>query len=180
MNAQDSELRAGNSVAGTLSSEDVISFVFEAKEDFFVRGHVDQITVDVVVRILAPSGDLVGEYDNPARGPEPFQFITEEAGTYRIEVSPFEKAEGNYEVVLLNLEPEATDPKGKVNQRMAAFSGEASPGAAISVWRDGKTVYAKTFGMGKPHLWSAIRRRYPNQYRLYVKAVHSIRHHVVG
>ena len=147
VNAQDSELRAGNSVAGTLSSEDVISFVFEAKEDFFVRGHVDQITVDVVVRILAPSGDLVGEYDNPARGPEPFQFITEEAGTYRIEVSPFEKAEGNYEVVLLNLEPEATDPKGKVNQRMAAFSGEASPGAAISVWRDGKTVYAKTFGM---------------------------------
>jgi len=65
-------LRPGDRVEGSLtpSSKDV--YTFDAREDFYLYGYVDQVTVDVVVHVFDPAGKQIGEFDSPARGPEPF------------------------------------------------------------------------------------------------------------
>ena len=38
-------------------------------------------------------------------------------------------------------------PRRLTDQMMARFDGPNSPGAAVRVWRDGRTLYSKTYGM---------------------------------
>ena len=140
-------LRPGDRVEGSLtpSSKDV--YTFDAREDFYLYGYVDQVTVDVVVHVFDPAGKQIGEFDSPARGPEPFQFSPESTGRYRVEVTSFEGAEGAYEMVLVAAEPKATNPRKLVDQMMMPFSGNDVPGAAISILLDGKVEFAKGYGM---------------------------------
>ena len=145
--AQETALRVGQQIDGSLATGEVDRYFFEVANDYFVRGTVNQLTVDVVVKVFSPSGELIDEIDGPARGLEAFEFSTEEEGTFRIEISPFEEEEGTYEILLRVAEPVATDPEGKVDQRLAAYDGDTTPGAAVSVWRDGKTLFSKTYGM---------------------------------
>ncbi|MBO6574380.1 MAG: beta-lactamase family protein [Rhodothermales bacterium] len=140
-------LTLGEAVPGSLTAESKDTYTFETSEDYYVYGYVDQISVDVVVRILDPEGEEVGEYDSPARGPEPFQFSPETSGTFTIEVTPFEGEEGDYSVLLVANEPKATEPTALVDQLMQPFSSNDAPGAVISVVRNGDVVLAKGFGM---------------------------------
>ena len=141
------ELQLGVEIPGTLESDSRHTYTFTTGADYWVYGYVNQITVDVVVRILDADGEELAEYDSPARGPEGFQFSPEEAGTYTLEVTPFEGAEGDYVVLLVASEPKATDPIELVDQLMRPFSGPGEPGAVISVVKNGETVLSKGFGM---------------------------------
>lgn len=140
-------LRLGEAVPGSLESDSRHTYTIETETDFYVFGQVDQISVDVVVRVLAPDGEEISEFDSPARGPEPFQFSPTEAGIYTIEVTPFEGAEGDYAILLIANEPKATEPEALVDQLMRPFSGDDRPGAVISVLRNGEVVLAKGYGM---------------------------------
>ena len=140
-------LKAGRTVEGVLEPTSKVTYSFDTQKDFYVFGYVDQISVDVVVRVLDPEGKQVGEYDSPARGPEPFQFTPEVSGRYTIEVSPFEGGEGTYAVLLVANEAKASDPKKLIAQLMTPFSGDDEPGAVVSVLKNGKVLYAKGFGM---------------------------------
>jgi CubicO group peptidase (beta-lactamase class C family) len=120
----------------------------EAGEDFFVRGVVDQQTVDVVVRILLPDGSLRTQFDMPARGAERFQFETgDDPGSWTVEVAPFEDEEGAYAITLERLEPLAEDPRELADQLLSAWDREDAPGAAVRVWRDGEELYTRAVGM---------------------------------
>ncbi len=145
--AQITQLREGRTVAGTLAAGDTIRYAIEAGDDYFLYGEVNQISVDVVVRILDAEGNQIGRYDTPTRGGEKFTRRLGEAGIYTIEVLPCEDETGEYEIILHRLEPIATDPKKLTDQFMAPYDDEDSPGAAIQVWRDGRTLYSKAYGM---------------------------------
>jgi CubicO group peptidase (beta-lactamase class C family) len=140
-------LRPGDHAEGSLTAASKDIYTFDAETDFYLYGYVDQLTVDVVVTIVDPTGQHVNEFDSPARGPEPFQFSPEVSGRYRVEVTSFEGAEGDYEIVLVAAEPKATNPKRLVDQMMTPFSGNDVPGAAISILLDGKVAFAKGYGM---------------------------------
>lgn len=140
-------LRPGDRVNGSLTAESKDIYTFDAEEDFYLYGYVDQITVDVVVSIFDPMGEKTHEFDSPARGPEPFQFAPETNGRFRVEVSSFEGAEGEYEIVLAAAEPKATDPEDLIEQMMMPFSGDDVPGASISILLDGKVAFAEGYGM---------------------------------
>jgi len=43
--------------------------------------------------------------------------------------------------------PGATDAEKLTDQLMSPYDGEDSPGAAVQVWRDGRTLYSKAYGM---------------------------------
>jgi enterochelin esterase family protein len=65
-----------------------------------VNGVVDQRGVDVVVRVLDPSGAVIATIDSPngPAGPEPWSLDGKAPGTWRIEVSAFPAAApGRYE-----------------------------------------------------------------------------------
>lgn len=145
--AQDRSLRPGRAVAGTLVTGDSAGFALEARADQFIYGRVDQQTVDVVVDVVGPDGESVLNVDGPARGDEHFQFETAEAGTYRIVVTPFEDEEGDFEILLVRQERIATDPGRRVDQLVSAYTGDSTPGVTVQVWRDGRTLFSKAYGM---------------------------------
>ena len=141
------ELKIGSSIEGSLTPESKDTYTFETGKDFYVFGYADQKTVDVVVRVLDPNGEQVGEYDSPARGPEPFQFSPELEGTYTVEITSFEGGEGEYSILLVASEPKATDPEKLVDQLMTPFSSDSVPGAVVSILKGGDVVFAKGYGM---------------------------------
>ena len=145
--AQSPGLLEGRTLRGSLTGGDTARYTVELGADYFLYGEVNQISVDVIVRLLGPDGNQRGRFDGPARGAERFSGQNTDAGIYTLEVIPFEEEVGNYEITLRRLEPLATDPKKLADQLMSRYDGEESPGAAVQVWRDGRTLYSKAYGM---------------------------------
>ena len=150
ISAQPTELRTGRTVSGTLAAGDTARYTFEADEDDFILGEVNQISVDVTIRVLDPDGQQRARFGGLGRGPERFSGQTSATGTFTVELfvaGGDDDASGDYEITLLKREDVATDPKKLTDQMMARFDGDHSPGAAVRVWRDGETLYSKTYGM---------------------------------
>jgi len=150
--AQDNDdsartLMPEESISDSLSSDDVHIYLAELDSAQFVRGWVEQHSVDVVITLYGPSGERMYAFDTPARGKERFQFETSEPGKYKLEVTPFEAEEGRYSIYLVSPEPIAEDPEGKVDQLMASNTGTDVPGAAVMVMKDGEMILHKTYGM---------------------------------
>ncbi len=140
-------IQKGISIEAGLQNEDVDRYSLMLKSGSFVNGYVDQITVDVVIRVLDPEGDLVATFDNPARGLETFQFDSEMRGEYQIEVTPFEEEEGNYSIAIDRIEATANTPKERVDQLLAAYDNERTPGAVVGVFQGGEIVFINAYGM---------------------------------
>ena len=147
LSAQATPLTVGSPVPGSLQAGDTVAYTVTAGDDYLVRGAVDQLTVDVIVRILHPSGRVVSTIDGPAEGPEHFQFETNAEGEWQIQVIPFEEGSGEYSIAIDLLEPVATDPRELADQLLSAYGREDSPGAVVSVWQNGETIFSKAYGM---------------------------------
>ena len=150
ISAQDTELRRGRTLSETIAAGDTTRYTIDADENDFILGEVNQISVDVTIRVLGPDGTRLGQFGGLGTGVERFSGRTSTEGTYTAELfvaGDDEDAAGDYEITLLRHEPVATDPKKLADQMMARFDGEDSPGAAVRVWRDGRTLYSKTYGM---------------------------------
>ena len=150
LSAQTTELETGRTLPGSLAAGDTARYTFEADEDDFILGEVNQISVDVTIRVLDSEGTQRARFGGLGRGPERFGGLTSAAGTFTVELivaGDDEDAAGDYEITLLRHEPAATDPKELTDQMMARFDADHLPGAAIRVWRDGETLYSNTYGM---------------------------------
>ena len=148
--SQPPELETGRTLQGSLAAGDTARYTFAADEGDFILGEVNQISVDVTIRVLDPEGNQRARFGGLGRGPERYGGRTSSAGTFTIELivaGDDEDAGGDYEITLLRNEPAATDPGELTDQMMARFDGDHSPGAAVRVWRDGETLYSKTYGM---------------------------------
>jgi CubicO group peptidase (beta-lactamase class C family) len=146
--AQESRaIAVGESISGNLEGDSNHRYTLELSDGTFVYGEVDQISVDVVVTVFDAEGVQVRAFDSPSRGPEHFQFETESAGRFVIEVTPFEEGEGDYAIQVLKVEPVATDPAGRVDQMMIPFSGDNTPGVVVGVVQDGALRFARAYGM---------------------------------
>lgn len=140
------QLEVDREIAGSLNHGDTDSYTLELGEKFFVFGTADQKDVDVVVTVYNDAGELVSEYDGPSRGPEVFQFETKAAGTYRIDVRPFEDQTGEYSIRLRRAEPVASTPEARVDQLMVAYDDPHTPGGVVAVVEDGEITFAKAYG----------------------------------
>ncbi len=160
--AQDTALKRGDALRASLNTGDTVRYVLDTKSDYFVRGAVDQVSVDVVVRILRPDGRVVRTIDGPARGLERFQFETDAEGAYVVEVIPDEDETGDFVITLDRLEPVATDPEQLADQLLSAYDGEDSPGAVVSVFKDGKTIFSRAYGMANLSYGIPVRGRHPH------------------
>jgi len=136
-------------VTATLASGGADTYVLTLEADWFLAGRVEQDGVQVIVTVTSPDGERVGRFASTVGmgGPAFFQFSTAQAGDHVLEVTPATPETGGaYRLHLTRAEPVATTPEGKVNQALAMFSDD-TPGAAVSVWRDGEVVFARGFGM---------------------------------
>jgi len=144
--AQSSELLRGRAVPGTLATGDTARYTVTAAASAFVWGVVDQRTVDVVVRVLSPDGTPLVRVDGPDTGPERFRFETKVAGAHQVQVIGFEGATGGFTITLDRTEPVATDPRRLADQLFSNY-GPDTPGGEVAVFRDGRMLFAKAYGM---------------------------------
>lgn len=142
--AQDA-LTIGEVVTDSLAPDGRVSYTVELPSGHVVYGSATQVSVDVVLTVLGPDGSEVAEVDQTFGGAEPFQFVTEADGVYRIEVAPYEGA-GRFALVVDGIEPVATTPFGRVDQMMIPFARPDTPGAVVAVVRGGEVTYAKAYG----------------------------------
>lgn len=137
-------VEVGRVYDGTLGEGETYTLALDG--DTFVRGVADQISVDVIVRIHDPGGDVIANVDGPGIGPERFQFNADDAGEYRIEILPFEEATGAFTFLIESAEPIATDGPGRTDQLFSAYDHEDVPGGVVGVVRGGDLVFAKAYG----------------------------------
>ncbi len=176
---QDVELRVGQTLQGTLAPEDTVEYALEVGDDSFAFGEVNQISVDVVVRILDGEGQQRARIDVLGRGAERYASELEEAGRYTVQVFPDEEEDGgDYTITLRRLEPVATDPVQLVAQLMSPYDFDDTPGVAVQAWR--RDALLRCLRDGQPRLRDPLRDRHANQHRLYVEAVHGLRRDAPG
>jgi CubicO group peptidase (beta-lactamase class C family) len=146
----DVQLRMGERIEKELSAGQIHAYCTEIPSGKFFLAVVDQRGIDVTVKIYSPDGQLMEEVDSPngTQGPEPIALTTEESGKYRFEVTPLnaDAETGRYEIRIVKVKPAATTLEGRVDQLMALWDRPDSPGAALSVIRDGEIVYKKGYG----------------------------------
>lgn len=131
----------------SLQPQSLHRYHIETDSAQFLFGRVNQLSVDVKVRIKDPKGKLLAEIDGPAAGPEIFSIYTSEKGNYVIEVIPFEEANGHYTFQLTKMEPIAATKEGKIDQLMMQYDNQDTPGAEVLVMKDGEILFKKAYGM---------------------------------
>ena len=142
-----SDISLGQEIKSMLATNTADTFGLNLIENTFVSGMANQVTVDVVVTIFGPDNELIAEFDKLARGPESFHFTTEQAGLYKVVVSPFESNIGEYIVQVTTAEPLELEPARRIDQLMKAMVREDEPGASIAITQDEKIIYNKAFGL---------------------------------
>ncbi|NIN72257.1 MAG: serine hydrolase [Gemmatimonadetes bacterium] len=153
-NAQDEvvELRLDARIERQLAPDQTHAFRITLPSDQYMFASVEQLGMDVVVRVHDPGGRVVDEIDRSGeRGTEFVTLFSDTSGEYRIEITPFDaQAEpGGYAITVLRLEPVAGTMSGRVDQLFAPWDAPGSPGAALAVARDGEIVYEQGYGLAQ-------------------------------
>ena len=81
--AQETNLRAGRTLCGSLAAGDTVRYRLDTRSEYLVRGYVDQISVDVALRIVRPDGRVLRTIDGPAVGPERGKTLASPVGRSR-------------------------------------------------------------------------------------------------
>ena len=124
-------LQLGTPIERPLKPGQTQEFTLTLAENTFVQIQVEQRGIDAIVKVFAPNGKSVGEYDSPngADGPEHVAFVASAAGPYLISVSPFnpsDTATGQIEIRLVEMrEANEQELKASKNQEVVRAKGVA-------------------------------------------------------
>ena len=141
------DLTVGVPVEGELEVKTPDTYTLSVNGRAYIYGVVDQVSVDVVVKLYDSLKTELGSFDGPGTGPEIFYFEAKAPGEYTLEVAPFKEKSGKYVVELKVVEPVATEPEKRADQLFTPFSGDAVPGAVAGVVRGGKLIFSNAYGM---------------------------------
>ncbi|NCW45911.1 MAG: class A beta-lactamase-related serine hydrolase, partial [Gemmatimonadaceae bacterium] len=78
---------------------------------------------------------------------EELHLVTRERGVHQVQVIAGDSTGGAFTLTLLMNEKLSADAKRRIDQLLAPWNRKDGPGAAVAVWRGGKTVFAKAYGM---------------------------------
>jgi enterochelin esterase family protein len=99
--AKGDPLELGAPIQRAIATGETHAYEVFVPPDRLVNGVVDQRGVDVMVRLIDPSGTLIATIDSPngTSGPEPWTLDGKTPGAWRIEIAPFPgaKVAGRYE-----------------------------------------------------------------------------------
>ncbi|MCE9603121.1 MAG: serine hydrolase [Gemmatimonadetes bacterium] len=140
-------LTVGRAVRATLARGDTARYQVDADSGSIIRLTVDQLSTNVLVRVLGPDRRPVGGVNAAPRGVERLQLETRAKGAHQVQVVMVDSVPGEYAITLVAREALSTDPVKLVDQLLAPWDRRDGPGAAVAVWRGGRTLLAKGVGM---------------------------------
>jgi len=131
-------LQQGTPIERPLKPGQTQEFTLNLTENTFVQIQVEQRGIDAIVKVFAPNGKSVGEYDSPngADGPEHVAFVAAATGPYLISVSPFnpnDTAAGQIEIRIVEMR-EANEQELKASKNQEVLKAK---GVALLVEMDG-------------------------------------------
>jgi CubicO group peptidase (beta-lactamase class C family) len=145
------ELITGHPVTSEIQPSEIHHYQVDLKKDRFAFLRLMQNGMDIVIEVFDPMGNKVGEFDSPngQNGPEYIAIHTEKKGKYLLEIRPLYKDQSpaSYDLAILRIGPEAVTPEDRVDQLFTAWDNQDSPGAAVTVAKDGTIIYSKGFGL---------------------------------
>jgi hypothetical protein len=138
-------LQLGTPIERPLKPGQTQEFTLNLPENTYVQLEVEQRGIDAIVKVLAPKGKSVGEYDSPngADGPEHVAFVAVAAGAYLISVSPLnptDTATGQIEIKLIEMR-EANEQELKASKNQEVLKAK---GLALLVEMDGLIAEIKS------------------------------------
>jgi CubicO group peptidase (beta-lactamase class C family) len=140
-------LTPGRTIRGAVARGDTARYRLDADSAHIIRISVDQISVNAIVRVLGPKSNVLRVSNSAPRGVEQLQLETFATGAYQVQVIPVDSASGEYAITLVAREPLSSDPARLVDQLLAPWDRRDGPGAAVAVWRGGRTLFTKAYGM---------------------------------
>lgn len=153
LNAQESEqiLKKGEVVTAVIGENESQRYQLQMEKDHLALLEILQKGVDLIITTYNTEGKVFRIFDSPngSNGPEYVTLISDLAGTYEIEIEPFDSTEkgGSYEIDILKFEPKAHTESGQIDQLMSVWDNRETPGAAIAVVKDGEITFEKGYGM---------------------------------
>jgi CHAT domain-containing protein/Tfp pilus assembly protein PilF len=121
-------LEPGKAVEGELAGGESHSYRLALTSGQYLRVVLNQLNIDVIVRLLAPDGKQLIERNNPGgkQEPERLLFVARVAGEYRIEVRSAEKenARGRYEIKIEELRQATAEDEQRVAAEILLADGE--------------------------------------------------------
>ncbi|MFC2083618.1 serine hydrolase domain-containing protein [Bacteroidota bacterium] len=145
------KLGLGKEIIKEMGGEEFHTYSLELETNKFLFGRVKQEGIDVVVKVFNPLGEKIEEIDSPtgSSGFENIILISDESGEYKIEIHPFESTaeKGSYRLKIERIEDEADTENGKVDQLFVAWDRKDSPGAAVTVVKNGQIIFKKGYGI---------------------------------
>jgi hypothetical protein len=124
-------LQLGTPIERTLKAGQTQEFTITLEENTFIQLVVEQRGIDATVKVFAPNGKIIGDFDSPNGndGPEHVSFVAAAAGPYLITVSPLssqDAAPGQIEIKLLEKrEASEEEIKAGKNQEVVKAKGVA-------------------------------------------------------
>ena len=128
-------LQRGKTVEKALAAGQVDPYVLNIEKDQFVQIAVVQRGIDVVIRVFAPGGKLLKEFDGPtgAEGTDYAEIISDITGSFRIEITSLDTAEatasGRYQIKIL----ESRKATEEELQRRGNESTRKAKGLALAI-----------------------------------------------
>ena len=147
--AKGDPLEAGKPREREISKGETHVYEIFVPPDRLVNGVVDQRGIDVMVRLVDPSGATIATIDSPngAHGPEPWTLDGKTSGTWRIEVSPFPEStnKGRYEarideIITLDQRDERVAHARYASPRVRRLWREKREGGAAAIDRFAKEM----------------------------------------
>jgi hypothetical protein len=159
-------IKPGATLEATLTGGESAFYVFTVAANHYLEFQVEQIGIDVAVRLLDSQGKLLFEVDSPngSFGPEPVFWITGDDGGHRLEVLAPNKraAPGRYRLLFQTNRPAAEQDKNAVAGQRAYLEalklGTAGKYAAADEKYD--DAIARLNSAGKKRLAAQVMRVY--------------------
>jgi len=140
-------LKSGAPVSGRLAAKDTVRYAIALRDSTFLLGSITQPDQPLAVRLLAAGNQVRGRFEGPGVGALRFSAVSGDTGTLTVEVTAPSGRAAGYSLTLLRHEPLARNPARRADQLLARYDAPDMPGGEVRVWRGGKVLYTKGFGM---------------------------------
>jgi CubicO group peptidase (beta-lactamase class C family) len=153
LSAQDNkgDLNIHERISYEMEPDGSHQFTLELEQDQFVLLKLMQRGMDLLITTFDPAGDKMEDFDSPngKNGPEYITLLSDAAGRYGLVVKPLIEGQekGAYDLEIIRMEAKAVTREGQVDQLFVLWDNQDTPGAAVSVVKDGEIVYAQGYGM---------------------------------